>query len=137
MKRRKISECLRRRQRDEPNDPIPARVDVMFATIPSARALVDSGAIRALAVSSVMRSPFLPLIPSIAESGVLGFDVSSSYALFMPLKTPGEIVRKVYTDAVSAIAHPQATQRFEDIGSTAVSSTPVELTALLKSELDK
>jgi len=63
------------------NDLIPGRVDVMFATTPSARALIDSGAIRALAVTSAMRSPFLPDIPSIAESGVPGFDVSSWYAL--------------------------------------------------------
>jgi tripartite-type tricarboxylate transporter receptor subunit TctC len=119
------------------NDLIPGRVDVMFATMPSARALVDSGAVRALAVTSAIRSSFLPLIPSIAEAGIPGFDVSSWYALFLPLRTPAEIVRKVYTDAVAAIAHPQAKQRFEDIGSIAASSTPAELTALLHAELSK
>jgi tripartite-type tricarboxylate transporter receptor subunit TctC len=119
------------------NDLIPGRVDAMFATTPSARALVDSGAIRALAVTSAMRSPFLPDIPSIAESGVPGFDVSSWYALFLPPKTPAEIVGKVYIDAVAAIAHPQTKQRFADIGTIAGSSPPAQLTALLKSELDK
>jgi tripartite-type tricarboxylate transporter receptor subunit TctC len=119
------------------NDLIPGRVDVMFATTPSARALVDSGAIRALAVTSAMRSPFLSDIPSIAESGVPGFDVSSWYALFLPPKTPAEIVGKVYIDAVAAIADPQTKQRFADIGTIAGSSTPAQLTALLKSELDK
>jgi len=119
------------------NDLIPGRVDAMFATTPSARALVDSGAIRALAVTSAMRSPFLPDIPSIAESGVPGFDVSSWYALFLPPKTPAEIVGKVYIDAVAAIADPQTKQRFADIGTIAGSSTPAQLTALLKSELDK
>jgi len=99
--------------------------------------LIDSGAIRALAVTSAMRSPFLPDIPSIAESGVPGFDVSSWYALFLPPKTPAEIVGKIYIDAVAAIAHPQTKQRFADIGTIAESSTPAELTALLKSELDK
>jgi tripartite-type tricarboxylate transporter receptor subunit TctC len=84
-----------------------------------------------------MRSPFLPDVPTIAESGVPGFDVSSWYALFLPPKTPAEIVGKVYNDAAAAIAHPQTKQRFADIGTIAGSSTPAELTALLKSELDK
>jgi len=84
-----------------------------------------------------MRSPFLSDIPSIAESGVPGFDVSSWYALFLPPKTPAEIVGKVYIDAVAAIADPQTKQRFADIGTIAGSSTPAQLTALLKSELDK
>jgi len=119
------------------NDLIPGRVDVMFATQPSARSLIESGAIRALAVTSVARSPFAPNIPTIAEAGVPGFDVSSWYALFMPVKTPAEIVKKVYGDTVAAIGHPQVKQRLEDIAATAVSSTPAELTARLKSELEK
>ena|SRR6185312_4390863 len=84
-----------------------------------------------------MRSPFLPDIPSIAEAGVPGFDVSSWFALFLPPKTPAEIVAKVHIDAVASIAHPQTKQRYADIGTIAGSSTPAELTALLKSELDK
>jgi tripartite-type tricarboxylate transporter receptor subunit TctC len=119
------------------NDLIPGRVDVMFATQPSSRSLIESGAIRALAVTSATRSPFAPNIPTIAASGVPGFDVSAWYALFMPVKTPAEIVRKVYGDTIAAIAHPQVKQRLEDIAATAVSSTPAELTARLKSELEK
>jgi len=118
------------------NDVIPGRIDVMFATLPSARSLIESGAIRALAVTSATRSPFAPNIPTIAESGLPGFDVSSWYALFMPVKTPAEIVRKVYTDAVAAITYPQVEQRLADLSAAAVISTPGELTALLRSSLD-
>jgi tripartite-type tricarboxylate transporter receptor subunit TctC len=118
------------------NDVIPGRIDVMFATMPSARSLIESGAIRALAVTSATRSPFAPNIPTIAESGLPGFDVSSWYALFMPVKTPAEIVRKVHTDAVAAITYPQVKQRLADLSAAAVTSTPAELTALLRSSLD-
>ena len=119
------------------NDLIPGRVDVMFATMPSVRALVESGALRALAVSSAARSPFMPQVPSIAESGVPGFDVPSWFALFLPPGTPAPIVGKIHSDAVASISHPQAKQRYAEIGSTAATSTPAELTARLQSELDK
>ena len=119
------------------NDLIPGRVDVMFATMPSVRALVDSGAVRALAVTSGTRSPFMPDIPTIAESGVPAFDVSDGYALFMPAKTPTETVRKVHADTVAALAHPPVKQRLEEIAAAVVTSTPAELTAYLKSEMEK
>jgi len=118
------------------NDLIPGRVDVMFATQPSARPLIDGGAIRAIAVTSAARSPFAPDIPTIAEAGIPGFDKSSWYALFMPAKTPAEIVRKVNADTVAVLAHPQVKQRLADISATAMSSTPAELTERLKSELE-
>ena len=80
------------------NDLIPRRVDVMFA----GRTLsTDSGAIRALAVTSAMRSPFLPDIPSIAESGVPGFDVCPWYALFTCRPRPRLRSSERYTSMLS------------------------------------
>jgi tripartite-type tricarboxylate transporter receptor subunit TctC len=119
------------------NDLIPGRVDVMFATMPSARALFESGAIRALAVTSAQRSSFAEDIPTIAESGVPEFDVSDGYALFMPAKTPAEILRKVHNDTVASLLHPAVKQRLEEIAAAVTTSTPTELTAYLKSEMGK
>jgi tripartite-type tricarboxylate transporter receptor subunit TctC len=119
------------------NDLIPGRVDVMFATQPSARSLIDSGAIRAIAVTSGRRSAFSPNIPTIAEAGVPGFDKSSWYALFTPAKTPMDIVRKVHDDTVAALGYPQVKVRLADISATAATSTASELTELLKFELAK
>ena len=118
-------------------DLMGGQTDFYFATPPIALPMLKAGKLRALAVTSAKRSPFLPDIPTIAESGVPVFDVSSWYALFLPPKTPAEIVGKVYIDAVAAIVHPPTKQRFADIGTIAGSSTPAQLTALLKSELDK
>jgi tripartite-type tricarboxylate transporter receptor subunit TctC len=119
------------------NDLIPGRVDVMFATMPSVLAQVQSGVLRGLAVTSAVRSPFVPTIPTIAESGVGGFDVSDGYGLYLPAKTLAEIARKVRDDAVEAMAHPAVKQRLEEIAMTVVTSTPTELAALLKSEAAK
>jgi tripartite-type tricarboxylate transporter receptor subunit TctC len=119
------------------NDLIPGRVDVMFATLPSVLPQIQSGTIRALAVTSATRVPFAPNIPSIAESGLPEFDVSDGHALFMPAKTPAEIVRKVHDDAVAALAHQPVKQKFEELAVSAATSTPAELTAYLKSEMAK
>jgi len=119
------------------NDLIPGRVDVMFATMPSALAQVHSGVLRGLAATSAVRSPFAPNIPTVAESGVAGFDVSDGFGLYVPAKAPAEIVRKVRDDTVSTLAHPTVKQRLEEIAMTVITSTPIELAALLKSETAK
>jgi tripartite-type tricarboxylate transporter receptor subunit TctC len=119
------------------NDLIPGRVDAMFATLPSVLAQVQSKTVRALGVASAKRSPFAPDIPTIAESGVPNFDVSDGYALFLPPRAPAEIVNKVHDDTVAALAHPPVRQRLGEIAASTVTSTPIELAALMKSEMNK
>jgi tripartite-type tricarboxylate transporter receptor subunit TctC len=119
------------------NDLIPGRLDVMFATIPSALPHVQNGALRGLGVTSATRSPFAPDLPTIAEAGVPGYEMTSWYALFAPARTPAEIVRKVREDILAALAHPPMKRKFEDIGATVATSTSAEVTALIKSEMAK
>ena len=119
------------------NDLIPGRIDVYFGNLPGMLPQVQSGAVRGLAVTSAMRVPFVPDIPTVAESGLPGFEVSGWFALFMPAKTPTEIVRKVYDDTVAALAHQPVKQKLTEIGAVVTTSTPAELAALLKSEMDK
>jgi tripartite-type tricarboxylate transporter receptor subunit TctC len=119
------------------NDLIPGRLDVMFATIPSALPHVQSGTLRGLGVTSAERSPFAPELPTIAEAGVPGYEMSSWYALFAPAKTPADIVSKIREDAHAALAYPPMKQRFADIGATVATSTSAEVTTLIKSEMAK
>jgi tripartite-type tricarboxylate transporter receptor subunit TctC len=119
------------------NDLIPGRVDVMFATLPSVLPQIASGSIRALAVTSAARVPFAPDIPTVAESGLPGFDVSDGHSLFMPAKSPAGIVRKVHADTVAALAHQPVQQKFEELAVAVVTSTPAELTAYVKFEMEK
>jgi tripartite-type tricarboxylate transporter receptor subunit TctC len=119
------------------NDLLPGRVDVMFNNIGAVLPLIQSDRLRGLAVTTKKRTPAAPQMPTIAESGVPGFDVSSWYAIFAPRKTPPEIVRKVNADIVTALADPATRERLEQLGVVIVGSTPAELAAHLKAEMDK
>ena len=119
------------------NDLIPGRVDVMFNLISSSLPLVRSGQIRGLAVATLQRAPVAPDLPTIAESGVPGFDVSSWIGLFVPAKTPPEIVNKLNRDTVAAISDPATRRKLEEMGVVVAASTPAGLAELVKAEMVK
>ena len=119
------------------NDLIPGRVDVMFNNIGAVLPLIQAGKLRGLAVTTAKRAVAVPDMPTIAESGVPGFDVSSWYAFFLPAKTPPEIVRKAQADTVTAITDAVIKERLEKLGVVVVGSTPEGLAAHLQSEMDK
>ena len=119
------------------NDLIPGRVDAIFANFPSTLPYVQNKQLRGLAVTTAARQPEVPELPTIAESGVPGFDVSSWFALFVAAKTPPEIVAQLHRDAVAALHHPPVKQRYAQLGATVVASTPAELAAHLKSEMER
>jgi tripartite-type tricarboxylate transporter receptor subunit TctC len=118
------------------NDVIAGRLDVYFGTLPSTLPLARNGQVRALAVTSARRSEFAPELPTIAESGVPGYEYSSWYGVYAPAKVPANIIRKVHEDIVAALAHPLLKQRFADIATSVAPSTPAELAALLKSDME-
>jgi tripartite-type tricarboxylate transporter receptor subunit TctC len=119
------------------NDLIPGRVDVMFNTIGTALPLVRGGQLRGLAVTTAERFRTAPDLPTIAEAGVPGFDVSSWFAFFVPANTPPAIVGKIHADTAAVLAEPTIKERMEKLGVAPGSSTPAELAAHLKSETDK
>jgi tripartite-type tricarboxylate transporter receptor subunit TctC len=119
------------------NDLIPGRVDVMFNTTGGLLPQVRAGQLRGLAVTTAQRFPTAPELPTVAESGVPGFDVSSWYAFLVPAKTPPEIVKKMHADTVTALADPAVKAKLEQLGVLVIGSTPAELAAHLKSEMDK
>ena len=119
------------------NDLLPGRVDVSFDNMPSIIGHVRAGAVRALAVTTKERVPVVPDLPTIAEAGVPGFDVSSWFGFFVPVRTPQEIIAKLNADTNAALAHASVKPRFDDLGATPRGTTPGELAAFLKSEIDK
>jgi tripartite-type tricarboxylate transporter receptor subunit TctC len=119
------------------NDLIPGRVDVMFNTTGALLPQVRGGQVRGLAVTTAQRFPTAPELPTVAESGVPGFDVSSWYAFFVPAKTPPDIVRRMHKDTVAALLDPTIKARLEELGLLVIGSTPAELAVHLKSEMDK
>jgi tripartite-type tricarboxylate transporter receptor subunit TctC len=119
------------------NDVIPGRIDVMFPTGSSALPLIQDGKLRALAVTTLKRQGWAPDLPTVAESGLPGFEVTSWYTLFAPAKTPPEIVGKISADTARIAREPDFVQRLADIATTAIGSTPEEARRHLKSEMDK
>ena len=118
------------------NDLIPGRVDCYFGS----GALLEnmrSGQLRGLAVTGAKRDPVAPELPTMAEAGVPGYEVSSWHGLFVPARTPPEIVRKMSVDTSAALADPVVKSKLQQAGYMVVGSSPDELQTLLKSEIDK
>jgi len=118
------------------NDVIPGRVDVMFNTMAGVLQHARAGQVRGLAVTSAKRFPTALEFPTVAESGVPGFDVAAWYAFFAPAKTPPEIVNKLNADTVAILREPAVIAALEKAGVAVMGSTPAELARLLKSEID-
>jgi tripartite-type tricarboxylate transporter receptor subunit TctC len=118
------------------SDLLAGRVDTMLNTTGSLLQATNAGLVRALAVTTAERFPGAPEIPTFAEAGVPGFDVTSWYALFVPAKTPGEIVQRMNADTVALLRERAIQERFDPLGITAKSSTPAEMTARMKADAE-
>jgi tripartite-type tricarboxylate transporter receptor subunit TctC len=118
------------------NDLIPGRTDAIFANFPSTLPLVQQGTVRGIAVTTAQRQPEVPDLPAIAET-VPGYDVSSWFALFVHAKTPPEMIAKLNADAVAALHYPAVKDRYAQLGARVVASTPAELAAHLKAEMER
>ena len=105
------------------NDLIPGRVDVIFDNMPSILQHARAGSLRALAVSTKERVSVVPDIPTIAESGVPGFDVFSWFGFFVPARTPQDVIAKINADTNAALAYAPVKSRFEELGAVPKGST--------------
>ena len=98
---------------------------------------VKAGNARGLAVTTLKRANAAPDVPTLAEAGVPGFDVSAWFAFYTPARTPAEIVGKLNTDIVAALGHPPVKERLAQLGADVVGSTPQALAQHIKAEMDK
>ena len=97
-------------------DLMSGRVNVMVATLPSVMSQIKGGTVRALAVTSATRVPFAPDIPTVSESGLPGFDVSDGQCLYMPGKTPPEIVAKLQAETHRILFTPDIKEKLAGQG---------------------
>jgi tripartite-type tricarboxylate transporter receptor subunit TctC len=102
------------------------RIHAMFDNLPGQVTYVQSGKLRGLGMSSPKRSPQLPEVPTIAESGVPGFEVTVWYGVCAPAATPALILAKIHADTIAALNAPELRQRLTDAG---VEVTPVSTEA--------
>ena len=117
------------------NDVLGGRVSMMFIDLAPALEHVRAGNFRALAVTTRERSALLPDLPSLAEAGIPGYDVTSYAALFAPAGTPKEIVDRLNAEVQKIIANPEAKARIAITGFDAFSGPPETLAAFIQSEL--
>ena len=115
-------------------DLIAGQVQLVISSAPSVVPHVRSNRLRPLAIGSAKRSPALPEVPTVAESGVPGYEYTTWYGIFVPAKTPAPIAAKLNAEIMRMLADPQMVQRFQSQGGDPASSTPAELTTYMKQE---
>ncbi len=118
-------------------DILGGQVEVVFHNAPVLLPHVKSGALRGLGITSATRNASAPELPSIAEAGVPGFEVTAWFGFMAPANTPPAVVNKIHADVVKAMALPDVRERMLLQAAEPVGSTPQEYAAFIASEIVK
>jgi len=118
-------------------DLLAGQVSIYIPVLPSVVQLTKAGRLRLLAVTGAKRSPAMPDVPTVAESGLPGFEASNWFGLMAPAGTPPEIVTRLNAEAAKALQAPEVREKLAALGFEIQSSTPQEFATLLKSETEK
>jgi tripartite-type tricarboxylate transporter receptor subunit TctC len=118
-------------------DLLGGHVLLMFDNMPSALPHAKAGKLRGIAVSTAKRSPVTPDVPTVAESGLPGFEVSVWFAVLAPAATPREIVERLNGILVKALQSPDVRERLSSQGAEPIGDTPADFTAVMKRDLVK
>jgi tripartite-type tricarboxylate transporter receptor subunit TctC len=118
-------------------DVMGGQVQIMFDNLPSSLALIKSGKLRAVAVTSLQRAPALPDVPTIAESGLPGFEASSWFGILAPAGTPAPIVAKINAEVNKWLQSPEAKEQLLAQGAAAAGGSPEQFVAHIRAETDK
>jgi tripartite-type tricarboxylate transporter receptor subunit TctC len=115
-------------------DLMAGHVNMLFATVLESIGHIKTGKLRGLAVSSASRSPALPDMPTVAESGLPGFDTGSWIGMLAPAGTPPAIVDKISADVREVLAQPDTSQKLISQGATPMGTTPAAFKARIESD---
>jgi tripartite-type tricarboxylate transporter receptor subunit TctC len=117
-------------------DLLGGRIDMIVDILPSVRALVDDGKLRALGVTTPTRSKLAPTVPPIAET-VPGYDFSAWFGLYLPAKAPAEMAERLQRALAEVLASPELQERVAVLGLETVGSKPAEFEAFMAADMDK
>ncbi len=112
-------------------------VDMNFDATPSVINFVKQGKLRALAVTSAKRSALVPDLPTLAESGLTGFDFNTWWGLFAPAGTPRDVVKRLNVEVVKLLALPDVKEKLANVGAEPAGDTPEEFSAFIRTEIVK
>jgi tripartite-type tricarboxylate transporter receptor subunit TctC len=119
------------------NDLLAGQIPLMFANLSAVMGNLKAGTLRALAVTSAHRSPSAPEIPTVAESGLPGFECETWWGILVPAGSPHDIILKLNAAAHQALNREDTKKRYTDLGMVVRSDTPEEFDAYIKAEIAK
>ena len=119
------------------NDVVGGQVDLTFASGAASKPLIDGGKVKAIAVTSAKRNPLLPQVPTIAESGIVGFESTAGQGLFAPAGTPREIIVKLNAEVNAIQKSREMQEQFARMGIDGTADTPEQFAAWLAKESDR
>lgn len=118
-------------------DLIGGQVQSMFDNAPSAMPHIQGGRLRAIAITSPQRSPLLPDVPTVIESGYADFDVQSWFGLAAPAGTPAAVVNRLNTELAKVLAMPDVKKRLAEMGATPAGGTPADMRKFAGAEIKR
>jgi tripartite-type tricarboxylate transporter receptor subunit TctC len=119
------------------NDLLGGQIPVLFDVLTGAASHIKNGTVRAIAVTTATRSPAFPNVPTVAESGVPGYETYTWNAVFGPAGLPKNIVDSYSKVFQSVVADPEVQEKLKELSANPVGSTPEALQTQVKAELDK
>lgn len=118
-------------------DVMAGQVPVFFASLASSLQYIQGGKLRPLAVTGKARSPVMPQIPTVAESGLAGYEVYEWNGVFVPAGTPAAVVDRLSKELAAVVRDPEVRTRLEGMGAEVIGSNPAELDAFRRAEIAK
>jgi len=118
-------------------DLIGGHVPMFFSGMPPAMPHVKAGKLRALAVTTTRRSPAAPDVPTLAEAGVPGFDISNWFAYFVPSGTQADVIARLNLEVNRGLKQPDVREKLASVGAETVGTSPEELARFVRSESEK
>jgi tripartite-type tricarboxylate transporter receptor subunit TctC len=116
---------------------LAGEIDALFDNVPNVVQHIKAGKMKVIGVSGLQRSALLPEVPTVAESGVPGYEVNVWFGMQVPAGTPKPVVDKLNRDMVTLLKEPDVVKRFRDQGVEVVASTPEQFSTLVKGEVAK
>ena len=116
-------------------DAVAGQIQIVSAGLPSVIGFVQNGRLRPIALTASTRSPLLPNVPTVAESGLAGYHVTSWYGLFAPLGTPAAVISKLNAEVAASLRAPDVTERLSQMGAAAAPTSPDEFGKLVRDEI--
>jgi tripartite-type tricarboxylate transporter receptor subunit TctC len=118
-------------------DLVGGQIQLMFDNLASSLTQVRAGRVRALAVTTPARTALAPELPTIAESGLAGFDISTWFGVFAPAGTPREAIARLHAEFTRALSSPDVREKMINLGAEPVGNTPAEFATYIRAEAEK